>query len=252
MRKIIALFFVVKLFASNCSLWIYTDLNSYKLLEELKKEFQRNFSLCGIKILKAPLDVLIKKQQTLKKADIFITGNNKYINSHSALFNGNYKKIRIKKLAMFSLGKKESFLDIKNKKTTIGLVGDENIYKIFMNAVKKAEGKEFFLEIKFFNKRIFFKNSFQCEKALQQGRVGVCVDWATGFWKKKNKLKIEEYLINNKLYKNYYAYAVVTKYSKHPLTAVEFINFINKKTVLNGKEKKPLKTLKFLEPDLPL
>lgn len=249
MKKTVLLLFFVSVYAYN-TLWIYTNLNCDRPIEELKVGYQKYHPSYRIKILKAPLNVLIKKLETQKKADMFITDNINYVYKHPELFDIYYKKIGIKKLAILSLESKITTLNIKKRQLSIGFVSNR-IYNIFMNVLKKSKGKRFYLEVKLFNKKYFYLNSTQCKKALLHGKVDVCIDWiGTGFWNKNKKIKAN--VINSDFYNKHYVYAVITKYSKNKLIAKEFIDYAEERFKMIGKRKSGSKIMSFLSPDLPL
>jgi len=75
------------------TLTIYNNLILKWPIKEIRENFKKQNPNIKIRVLNAPLKILIKKITTLKKADILITGSDKFIKKHPTLFRNTYVTI---------------------------------------------------------------------------------------------------------------------------------------------------------------
>jgi len=249
--KILFLLFITIFVNAQNILWIYTDINCSKLVNGLKKDYQ-DFYHREIKILKAPFPVLIKKFQTQKKADLFITNDLKNTEKYSEFFNKRYK-IGMKKPAIFfKTNQNYTFDDVINTRLKLGIVTQCSLYSAFKEAVNNYAGNIKLIEIKLFKIKHKYKTSSECANDLLENKIDVCIDWTgADYWHIHNKL-FRKSLIKNNFYHIHYVYVMPTSFSHKNQMVDEFINFLKTRFESFDKNEKRIKKIDYLLPDLRL
>ncbi|WP_456479284.1 substrate-binding domain-containing protein [Nautilia sp.] len=225
MKKLIMPFLLLSALWSE-SIWVYNNLILGYPVKEIKAKFQEKYPDIKVKLLNAPLKIVIKKMKTLRRADVVITSSDKFLEKYPECFTDERKIIGESfPVIEFLKGRKYTLEDFLKKRAVLGYKDTTSIGKVADEIFTKYKGKSFSGRI--FSRAMKVKSSKQLSDAILYKKADVGINWKGSlFWPKyKNKLGYAS--IDPKYYKKRNVTAVITPCSKNKEAARKFLDFIS-------------------------
>jgi len=208
------------------TLTIYNNLILKWPIEEIKKNFKQQNPDIKIKVLNAPLKILIKKITTLKRADILITGSEKFIKKYPSFFSKTYVTIG-KNIPILVYRKNESYSldDFEKKRVVLGYKNTTSIGNVAYEILTNYKNSKFANKI--FNKAIKVKNSHNLLNTIIYKEADVGINWKGAIsWPYKEYKLLDYKEIDPILYKPRKVTAIITYYTNKKEIAKKFLNFL--------------------------
>jgi molybdate transport system substrate-binding protein len=226
MKKILFMFcFLVSVWGSE-NIWVYNNLILEYPVKEIKLKFQAKYPNIKVKLLNAPLKVLIKKLKTLRKADIVITSSDKFLQKYPECFTDKRKIIgENTPVIEFSKGKKYSLEDFMKKMVVLGYANTTSIGKVAKEIFTNFKGDSYTKTI--FSRAIKVKSSKQLSDVILYNEADVGINWKGSLFWPKYKNKLDYVVVDSKYYKKRNVTVVITPCSKNIEAARKFLEFIS-------------------------
>jgi len=208
------------------TLTIYNNLIIKWPIKEIKENFKKKNPNIKVKVLNAPLKILIKKLTTLKKADILISGSDKFIKKHPDLFINEYRTIG-KNIPVIVYRKNESYSldDFEKKRVALGYKDTTSIGNVAYEVLTNYKNSEF--ADKIFNKALKVKSSHELLNKIIYEEADIGINWKGAIYWPHKEYKVLDYKeISPILYEPRKVTAIITSYSKNEKIAKKFLDFL--------------------------
>ena len=208
------------------TLTIYNNLILKWPIKEIKENFKKENPNIKIRVLNAPLKVLIKKIITLKKADILIAGSDKFIKKNPSLFSKEYVTIG-KNIPIIVHRKNESYTldDFEKKRVVLEYKNTTSIGNVAYEILTNYKNSNF--ADKIFNKAIKVKNSHDLLNKIIYKEADTGINWKGAIYWPHKEYKVLDYKeVEPNLYEPRNVTAIITSYSKNEKLAKKFLDFL--------------------------
>ncbi|WP_456478942.1 substrate-binding domain-containing protein [Nautilia sp.] len=229
MKKFLFLFIGMVLNAKI--LWLYCGITMKQPMLEIIDKFEKLHPDVKIKHLFGSSGVLYKKILTLRKADLYFPGSDKFIKKNPSLFVKS-AELGYNQLAIFvpknNPKNVKTLSDFSKLFIKTGLGSDNSsIGKAAKFALIKYGGENFYRRVR--NKSEIFTASFDMYNAIINSEIDAGLNWkATYYW--GENYKKEDFIDIPVLYAPKKKLVLtITKFSKNRDLAEQFLNFASSK-----------------------
>ena len=230
MKKFISTLFIATSVFATSTLNFYCGSTMSKAMRELANKFEEQMNV-KIVITKGGSGKLYRELIKMKDVDLYLPGAASYINNDTNnLFT--YKKLigYNKAVILVQKGNPKNIKDLNafnkpNIKIVIGHKKSGSVGKIAKKILTLFKGEEFYEQV--YKRAIKAPTSLEIVQALKNKQADVSINWKAVVFMDDN----EEYLdyINIPyIAPKQKLFLTVTKYSKHPMLAKSFVNFVFK------------------------
>ncbi|MEO1927398.1 MAG: extracellular solute-binding protein [Nautiliaceae bacterium] len=229
MKKFLLL--IVGVFLSAKTLWLYCGVTMKQPMLEIAHKFEELHPGVKVRHLFGSSGVLYKKILTLRKADLYLPGSDKFIKKNPSLFIKG-AELGYNQLAIFvpkgNPKNVQTLSDFAKPSINTGLGSEHSsVGKASKSALVKYGGKVFYQKIR--NKSEIFSASADMYDALVHNEIDAGLNWKATYYWGENSKKVDFIEIPTLYAPKKKLILAITKYSKDKNLAQQFLDFASSK-----------------------